>query len=278
MGRAGRLFVWGVLWAAGCADHTFDMLPNEKSSPLPPATSAGGSDAAGSPGAGRGGAGKPSSGRGGSGGRGGTGGTGPVSGGKGGNGSGGTGLVSDGGAGDEPACAFPGCCAPNVPGCYQCPHGNEDCPYDEVCSLTHGCVACRPPMDCPDRLGCDLDCSTDERCDIQTYTCQKDCARGQECPASRPTCDKQREVCVVCDALQTPSGCPYPYTCSPADTCVECVSSANCDSNSLKPVCSESWTCRGCRSDNECNPQGTPPNFYRTCDRSTGACIPLSEP
>jgi hypothetical protein len=275
MRGSGRLFFLGVIWASACADHTLDLLPNEKAAPP---TATGGSDTAGNPGAGRGGtAGKPAAGHGGTGGRGGTGGTLPQSG-KGGGGSGGTGLVSEGGGSGEPACAFPGCCTPGLPVCYECPHGSADCPYDEVCSLTHGCVQCRPPMDCADPLGCDLDCSPEERCDIKTYTCQKDCIRGQQCPTDRPTCDSQRKVCVECDAAQTPSGCPYPLTCSPIDTCVECLTSASCTATDSKPVCGESWTCRGCRNDNECNSPNTPPNFYRTCDRGTGACVPVEQP
>jgi hypothetical protein len=278
MRGSGRLFFLGVLWAAGCADHTFDMLPGDKPAPMPPATSAGGSDTAGSPsGAGRGGAGKPSSGRGGGGGRGGTGGqggTGALSG-KGGGGTGGTGLVGDGGSADESSCPYAatGCCAPGAFGCYPCHNGS--CPTPDVCSQTHGCVECRPSTECTAPDDCVSDCGPGEFCDYK-YTCQKDCSQDPKVcgDSGRAVCDKQRKVCVECDYAQVPSTCPYALRCSLADTCVECLTSADCVYDPTRPVCSDSETCKPCKLDTDCGAPNSPP---RVCDRS-GACVPSSQP
>jgi hypothetical protein len=255
MRGAGRLLLVGVLWAAACADRTFDMLPSD--GPAPMAAGSGGNETGGSPGAGRGAGGKPAAGRGGSGGRGGAAGT--LSGGKGGGGSGGTGLVSEGGAGDEPSCGFPGCdshCKYGGPTCI-------DCRDESSCALVHdrphcseysGCVACRPAEsgECPVPGTCDTDCGSGQRCDDYTYTCQPDCkgtpgAPGTpRCPASRPFCDQNRDVCVECD--------PSPNS---VFTCADGL------------ACSPVGDCHPCAKDVECG-------LYRTC--SNGHCVASTPP
>jgi len=185
-------------------------------------------------------------------------------------------LVGDAGAGDEPSCPYQGCCAPNVPNCYPCQHDAE-CPDHEVCSLTHGCVACRSPQECPNRAGCD-DCPIDQgvaqRCDYKSLTCKPDCSHGNVCPSGL-TCDDSREVCLECS---TTSQCPNGLFCSINGQCLECLNSGYCG-DPARPVCNiDSGLCRGCIDTSECNGPGTPMSFYRTCDVRSGACLSMSQP
>ncbi len=253
MRGVGRILVVGVLWAAGCVDDTFDMLPKQ-SAGAPGTVTAGTGTAAGAPSAGRGGAGR------------GSGGTGAI----GGRGSSGSAALGEGGVGDQPACGPSGCdshCAPGVFGCIDC-HVDDDCPGSKRhCSQTHGCVECRPGgADCP---GCESDCTSGERCDDQTYTCQQVCHRDSECTPYRPHCDTGQGVCLECDPSNPQAFCTNGFVCSYFGSCVQCLSNANCADSTL--VCASNWTCRACNNTPECNPPNTPAGLYRTC--TDGHCV-----
>ncbi|HTQ07346.1 MAG TPA: hypothetical protein VMI54_26000 [Polyangiaceae bacterium] len=250
----GRILVVGVLWAAGCVDQTFDLLPK----PGQPSSASAGSGTTG------GAAGRSSAGRSGSGGTG-------TPAGRGAGGSAGTTVFGDAGSGDDTQCGPSGCshCSKHAAtGCVDC-RVDDDCanvPGRPHCSQYSGCVECRSGIECPNATGCDTDCAADYRCDYQTDMCQPDCIRQQPCPASRPTCDTTRGVCLECN----PSlgfVCAYGLFCSRNGECIECMTSYDCKPSA--PVCEDSM-CRACMTDDECNPPGQAnvPGA-RVCDHGT---------
>ncbi len=224
---------------------------------------------------------------GGSGGAGAAGGKGGASGGSGGSGgmggTGGTGgdAAADGGtggdAGDAQVDAGPcGTCPAAKPACVdnQC----QECGGDRDCTGaarahcdtdTHSCVACLQPSDCgASKPECDTDthscvqCLTSAacqsggkpQCDTDTHSCVR-CLGNGDCDAASPQCSTGH-VCGACDgdgACSDRSDTPRCDTATGSSTrgqCVQCLSSADCQSPST-PECTNR-TCQACTSDTAC--------------------------
>jgi len=261
MGNVGRAFGLGAVILAGCADATFDLLPNKadpSSDKVGQSGDTSSGDAAGDTGSGGTTSTGGTSGNGGFGARG-----------------GGGGLSDIAGAGNDAACGPSGCmpitCTPD----QGCCNRNDDCAAPTAyCSTKHRCVSCRPTWDCPQGENCSRECDMGQVCDGATNTCAPACDETRPCSIGvLLVC--QRGVCVECDPNPgSKVGCRNGLKCAPFGQCVQCFSSNDCH-DEAKPVCNfDTLECIPCTNDYDCNPSGSA--YGRSCDRETGRCVTAS--
>jgi hypothetical protein len=221
----GQSLVAGLFVLVGCADATFDLLPEAAPASTNHIGQSGETGSGNASGAGGFGA------------------------------KGGTGSSGDpGGVGDETGfpCGPGGCPPPtcNGPGCVPC-RTDPDCadvPGKPHCSFFRGCAECRLPGECPYGTRCD-DCRSGDRCDDLTNRCLPDCKGQATCPEYLPSCDRAHDVCRQCDYYKRP--CGGGLWCSMTGDCVECLA-GTCPE--AAPVCDLiSSTCRECLTDEDCN-------------------------
>jgi hypothetical protein len=137
-------------------------------------------------------------------------------------------------------------CLPSALECVECTV-NDDCiqaglpPFcNPIAPAANRCVACVY----------DIDCSGDQRCEVNTHTCVSHCKEDDDCSGHHSTCNLQKHYCMACF---DDGDCDHGQHCATTRArCVDCLTDDDCTDPERSFCDPVMFQCVNCRDTNDC--------------------------